>query len=154
MKARSMKALLSTAALALALAGSPTAAWAHTGLSDASAASALPIGVSVATSVVGSAAAPLALGASVLVGGSILTVVAVETVSGATVWVLEQASDGARISVTLAGATVASVSVAAGTAVAVVAFSAGWVLSTAGKAIAFIPNEIGKALLHNERLTR
>jgi hypothetical protein len=44
--------------------------------------------------------------------------------------------------------------VAAGTAVTVTAFSAGWVLSTAGKAIAYIPNEIGAALLHNERLTR
>jgi len=28
------------------------------------------------------------------------------------------------------------------------------VLSAAGKAIAFIPNEIGKALLYNERVTR
>ena len=27
-------------------------------------------------------------------------------------------------------------------------------LSAAGRAIAFIPNEIGKALLHNERVTR
>jgi hypothetical protein len=35
-----------------------------------------------------------------------------------------------------------------------VACSTGWVLSTAGRAIAFIPNEIGKALLYNERVTR
>ena len=33
------------------------------------------------------------------------------------------------------------------------ALSAGWVLSAAGQAIAFIPSEIGRALLHNERLT-
>ena len=45
-------------------------------------------------------------------------------------------------------------SVAAGTAVVVTAFSAGWVLSAAGKAIAYIPNEIGAALLYNERVTR
>ena len=45
-------------------------------------------------------------------------------------------------------------SVAAGTAIAVTAISTGWVLSTAGQAIAFVPNEIGKALLHNERVTR
>jgi hypothetical protein len=106
----------------------------------------LPIAVSVA--------APAALGASVLAGGSMLTVVAVETVSGATVWVLERASDGARFSITLAGASVAGVSVVAGTAVVVTAFSAGWVLSAAGKAIAYIPNEIGKALLYNEKVTR
>ena len=45
-------------------------------------------------------------------------------------------------------------SVAAGTAITVSAFSAGWVLSAAGQAIAFIPNEIGKALLYNERISR
>jgi hypothetical protein len=38
--------------------------------------------------------------------------------------------------------------------VVVSAFSAGWVLSAAGRAIAYIPNEIGAALLHNERVTR
>jgi hypothetical protein len=36
----------------------------------------------------------------------------------------------------------------------VTALSAGWVLSAAGQVIAFVPNEIGKALLHNERITR
>ena len=46
------------------------------------------------------------------------------------------------------------VSVAAGTAVLATAFSAGWVLSVAGQAIAYIPNQIGKALLYYERLTR
>ena len=38
--------------------------------------------------------------------------------------------------------------------VVAVASTAGWVLSAAGKAIAFIPNEMGRALLHNERVTR
>jgi hypothetical protein len=28
------------------------------------------------------------------------------------------------------------------------------VLSAAGQALAFIPNELGRALLHNERITR
>ncbi len=143
LKSALMSAALSTA---LALAGMAPAAQARAAASEASALSMLPIAVSVA--------APAALGASVLVGGSLLTVVAVETVSGATVWVLERASDGARFSVTLAGSAVAGVSVAAGTAVLVTAFSAGWVLSASGKAIAYIPNEIGKALLHNERIMR
>lgn len=141
-----MKKQLIVAALSLALAGAAPAARAHTGASEASALSMLPIAVSVA--------APAALGASVLAGGSMLTVVAAETVSGATVWVLERASDGARFSITLTGASVAGVSVVAGTAVVVTAFSAGWVLSAAGKAIAYIPNEIGKALLYNEKVTR
>ena len=45
-----------------------------------------------------------------------------------------------------------------GTAVVVTALSTGWVLSTAAeagsRALAFIPNEIGAALLYNERVTR
>ncbi len=31
---------------------------------------------------------------------------------------------------------------------------AGIILSAAGEAIAFVPNALGRALLHNERLTR
>ena len=62
--------------------------------------------------------------------------------------------DGARGSITVAGQAVGGVSVAAGTAVLATAFSAGWVLSVAGQAIAYIPNQIGKALLYYERLTR
>jgi hypothetical protein len=111
-------------------------------VSDASALSMLPIAVSVA--------AP----AMILSAGAMLTVVAVEAASDGTVWVLERASDGARASVTLSTQAAGGLSVAAGTAVVVTAFSAGWVLSAAGKAIAYIPNEIGAALLYNERVTR
>lgn len=110
--------------------------------SDASALSMLPVAVSVA--------AP----AMVLSAGAMLTVVAVEATSVGTVWVLERASDGARMSVTLSGQAAQGLSVAAGTAVVVTAFSTGWVLSAAGKAIAYIPNEVGRALLYNERVTR
>jgi hypothetical protein len=46
------------------------------------------------------------------------------------------------------------VSVGVGTAVTVTAITTGWVLSTASQAIALIPNEIGAALLYNERITR
>ena len=49
---------------------------------------------------------------------------------------------------------IAGASVAAGTVVVVTALSTGWVLSAAGEAIAFVPNEIGRALLYNERITR
>ena len=102
----------------------------------------LPIAVSVA--------APVAL----LSAGGTFVVVAVSAVAEGTVWVLERASDGARFSVTLGAAAVGGVSLAAGSAVMAVACSTGWVLSAAGRAIAFIPNEVGKALLYNERVTR
>lgn len=135
-----MKKLILLTTLALALMGS---AQAHrNSASEASALSLMPIAISVA--------APVAL---LSVGGA-FTVLAVDAVSEGTVWVLERASDGARFSVTLSAAAVGGLSVVAGTAVLVVAGSTGWVLSSAGKAIAFIPNQIGKALLHNERVTR
>ena len=128
-------------AAALALAAS-LGAQAHPAPSDASAVSMLPIAVSVA--------APVAL----LSAGAVLFVVSVEASAVGTVWVLERASDGARASIQLAGRAGTGLSVAAGTAVVVTAISTGWVLSSASEAIAFIPNQIGAALLYNERITR
>lgn len=134
--------IASAACAALLGAGVASPARAHGGLSEASALSMLPLAVSVA--------AP----ALVLSAGAGLTVVAVQASGEATVWVLERASDGARASVTVSGAVAGGASLLVGTAVAVTAVSAGWVLSAAGQVIAFVPNEIGKALLHNERITR
>lgn len=118
--------------------GTALVARAHSEASDASALSLLPVAVSVAAPVV------------VLSGGAMLAVVSVQASATGTVWVLERASDGARMSVHFAG----HVASAIGTAVVVTAVSTGWVLSAAGAAIAFIPNEIGRSLLHNERFTR
>jgi len=133
-----MTRLIRSMIAAAVLATSLGSAKAHPTLSDASALSLLPVAVSVAAPVM------------ILSAGAALTVVAVEASAAGTVWVLERASDGVQASVTLAG----GLSVAAGTAVVVTAFSTGWVLSAAGQAVAFIPNEIGRALLHNERVTR
>ncbi len=139
---------LSRLALAVALAaagalpGAPALAHGPSTGSDLSAASMLPIAVSVM--------APVAL----ISAGAALTVVAVEGASAGTVWVLERASDGVRASVTLSAEAARGLSVAVGTVVVVSAVTAGWVLSAAGQAVAFIPNELGKALLHNERITR
>ena len=130
---------LAALATALCIAG-PGAAWAHreSVASELSAISMLPVAV------------VLAAPAMVLSAGVTLTVVSVEAGARGSVWVLERASDGARLSVELAGGASAAV----GTGVVVVALSTGWVLSAAGRAIAFIPNEIGRALLHNERIAR
>ena len=124
------------------LSGSIPAAHAQSTISDASALSLLPVAVSIA--------APVTL----LSAGAALTVVSVEASADGTVWVLERASDGARASLRLSGQMISAVSVVAGSAVLVTAISTGWVLSAAGQALAFIPNEIGAALLYNERLTR
>ena len=111
---------------------------AHAQGSEASALSALPIGLL--------SVAPVVIVAS----GANLTVRAVEASADGTTWVLERAADGVRASVKFAG----NASVAVGTSVVVTAVAAGTVLSVAGQVIAFIPNEIGAALLHNERVTR
>ena len=70
-----------------------------------------------------------------------------------TVYVLERASDGARFSVEVAAGAVGAASLVAGTVVTASVIGAGILLSAAGEAIAFVPNAIGRALLHNERLT-
>jgi hypothetical protein len=121
-------------------------AHAEPALSQASTASAVPLAVSVA--------APSALGAGVLSVGAAFTVVSVEALAEGTVWVLARASDGARVVVRCAGKAVGTASQAVGTAVTVVGVSGGVMLSTASEVIAFVPNEIGKALLHNEQITR
>ncbi|MCW5632835.1 MAG: hypothetical protein KIT17_05800 [Rubrivivax sp.] len=127
------------AASALVLAAT-TPARAHG--ANPSEASSLSLSLPVAVSV----AAPLLLAA----GSAAFTIVAVEASTTGTVWVLERASDGVRASVHFAGHVAASV----GTAVVVSALATGWVISAAGAALAFIPNELGRALLHNERITR
>jgi hypothetical protein len=134
--------MLRKTAVAALLIATLTVAHAQPAVSDASALSALPIAVSVT--------APVML----LSAGATLTVVAVEASATGAVWVLQRASDGARASVKLSAQAAKSLSVAAGTVVVVSAVSTGWVLSAASEAIAFIPNEIGAALLYNERVTR
>jgi hypothetical protein len=129
------------AAIACAFAWSTNAA-AQSTTAEVSALSALPIAVSVA--------APVAL----LSAGAALTVVSVEASASGAEWVLERASDGTRASVQLVGRGGAGVSIAAGTVVVATALSTGWVLSAAGAAICFIPNQLGRSLLYNERITR
>jgi hypothetical protein len=139
-------AIAAVALAAAALMAAP--ARAHNELSALSALSALPL-----ASVVGTASA--AAGAVVIVpaalstAGAVLVVKSVEASARSTVYLLERASDGARVSVEAAHHS----ALAVGTAVTVSVIGAGVVLSAAGEAIAFIPNALGQALLHNERLT-
>jgi hypothetical protein len=150
-KEQSMKLKIASVLLAIAaITASP--ARAHGELSAASALSTLPlasvvVGASAATGAV--IALPVALSAT----GAVLVVRAVEVSAHSTVYVLERASDGAQASVEVLSRTGHAASLAVGTAVTVSVIGAGVVLSAAGEAIAFIPNALGRALLHNERLT-
>ncbi len=151
-----MKKLLTTFLMVtfVALTGicAPFEARAQSEASALSALSSLPLAsVVVAGSAAGSVVAvPLVLSSA----GASLVVKAVEVSARGTVFVLERASDGARTSIEIVSKGAGAASMVVGTVVTVSVISAGVVLSAAGQALAFIPNELGRALLHNERLTR
>jgi len=131
--------------------------------SEASAAvSMLPLAsVGAATAVGGSVTAAASVGASAVavlpaalsVAGSVLVVKAVEVTAQGVVLLLERAHDGARASVRLAGDASRASALTVGTAVTVGVLASGVLLSTAGQVLAFVPNELGRALLHHEQVT-
>jgi hypothetical protein len=95
----------------------------------------------------------VALPVALSVTGSVLVVKTVESTARGMICVLERASDGARVSVEVAARGTARALMSVGQSVEVSVVGAGAVLSVAGEAIAFVPNALGRALLHNERLT-
>jgi len=124
--------------------------------SEASALSALSV-MPLASVVVGASAAAgavLAVPVVLSTAGTVLVVKAVTVTVSGTLYLLERASDGAQVSVEVLGRGVAAASVGVGTLATVSVIGAGVLLSAAGEEIAFIPNELGRALLHNEQVTR
>jgi hypothetical protein len=107
--------------------------------------------VAGASTVAGSVVAiPVALSTA----GAVLVVKVIEVSAHGMVYLLERASDGVQVSVEVLGRGASAVSVGVGTAVTVSVIGAGVLLSAAGEAIVFIPNELGRALMHNERVTQ
>lgn len=107
-----------------------------------------------------SAASELAAeGSALLVYGSLSAVAAsgtvvvdsVEVAGDASLVVLAGASDAGRAAIRLSGRAARGASLAAGTGVSLVALSTGFLLVSAGTVICFVPNELGKALLHHSR---
>jgi hypothetical protein len=145
-----MKTTISGIILAIMLA-SAGSAHAHAEASAISALSAVPVASIVGGSAVAGsvAAVPLALS----VTGAVLTITAVEASARGVVLVLERASDGARASVELVGRGMAGLAFGVGSVIACSVIGTGVVLSVASEAIAFIPNALGNALLHDERLS-
>ncbi len=86
--------------------------------------------------------------------GVALTVVGLGKVSGeASAITLEKASDGSRYMVKVSEVILKEAGIAVGASVKTVAESTGYALVASGKLLAFIPNEIGMALLHQSRIT-
>lgn len=140
---------LLTLGLALAALGGPAQAQ-----SEASAAlSLLPV-ASVVGTVSAGAAVVSTVPAALAISGAVLVVKVIEVSARGTVYLLERASDGARVSVEVVGRAASTVALGVGAAVTVSVIGTGVLLSAAGEVLAFLPNALGRALLHNERLTR
>lgn len=88
---------------------------------------------------------------SVAVGGS-MVVTSVQAIGDGLEVVLEGASDASTATIRLSGEAAKGLSIAAGTVVSVTAVSTGHLLVASGKVLAFIPNEIGKTLIHHSRV--
>ena len=105
----------------------------------------------------GASALPLAVsvlgagGAAVLVTeGSSFVVKSVQASGQGAVWILERASDGVQASVEVAGKHASDVTKLVGSTVVTTVFASGVLLSAAGQIIAFVPNEVGRALMYHQ----
>lgn len=106
--------------------------------------------LSDASVIVGSGAVLVVAGSVVaLAGAGEVVVASVTTVADGVVVVLKGASNASEVVLKFSGKAVSSLSTAVGAGVSVVAVSTGYLLVAAGEVISFIPNEIGKSLLHH-----
>lgn len=134
-----------TVVLLAVLLGS-TPAWAQSEASRASANSSAGLSIATGSVVAGTA--------SLIAASAVLTVKAVEKAGDSVVVVLKGASEATTVSVKVAASAVGTASLAVGSTVKVVAEASGYALYLAGKLIAFIPNEIGKSLMHHSEVKK
>ncbi|WP_293936231.1 hypothetical protein [Iodobacter sp.] len=66
---------------------------------------------------------------------------------------IERVSDGSRYMVKVSEAMLKELGIAVGTSVKTIAESTGYALIASGKLLAFIPNELGEALLHQSKVS-
>lgn len=132
-------------------AGASFQAQAQSEASALSAISAMPL-ASVVVGASATAGAVVAIPVMLSTAGTVLVIKTIEVSAKGTVYLLERASDGAQVSVQVASGGAILASAAVGTAVTVSVIGAGTVLSAAGEVLAFIPNALGRALLHSERV--
>lgn len=115
----------------------------------------LSIVASPVVSVVGSGqgdSGPGAGSVAMIAGGAYVVSGVVESAAGVVEILLSAVSSGAKLSVKISGKTVDTVGVSVGSTVSVVSETTGTLLVASGKVIAFIPNQLGEALLSQKRL--
>ncbi len=88
---------------------------------------------------------------STLAASSALVIAAVEPVGESVTVVLKSASDAGEISIHVARDVVKEVGVSVGNTISVVSEATGYALVASGKVLAFIPNALGKELLHHSK---
>lgn len=88
---------------------------------------------------------PAVIGASIVVESVTRTGEVLEVV-------VKGVANGSKATIHLSGEMARTVSVAAGETLDVSITASGYILVASGKALAFIPNEAGKALLHHSRV--
>lgn len=142
--------------LAIAL---PPSAQAHSDPSAASAGSSLVLSALPLASVAVVASASVAVGASAVTAVSTVlstaaqwTVLSVQASAEGTLWLLERAVDGARISVSLAAGSVRTTAIASGQILMVQPVYGGWLLGQDGIALAWVPAPDAAELSFHQRL--
>lgn len=113
-----------------------------------------------AASALSNASSLVAQGSATVLYGSLSAVAAsgavviesVQLAGDASMVVLAGASDAASVTLRLSGKAIEGASLVAGASVVVLAVSTGYVLVAAGQVLAFVPNEIGRSLLHHSRV--
>jgi len=104
-------------------------------------------------SVEGSARGQSQMGAVVAIAGASFVVAGIGQLSADSAEVtIESVGGAAKVSVQVAASAVRSAGISVGSAVQAVTASTGTVLVASGKVLAFIPNTLGEALLHHERV--
>ena len=137
-----LQSRLAAIATALALTAAVSAKAEAQSSTELSEASLVPVAISVTLPIV------------LVAGVGAIVVTGVEASAQGTVWIVENVADGVKGSICFAGRLVGTTAVAVGTVIAVTVVATGTVLSAAGHVIAFIPNEIGRSLSYNQRVSR
>ena len=81
-----------------------------------------------------------------------MVVTGIRAVGESTIVVLKGVSEGAEVSITVASGAARELSVAVGTSVVVVADATGHALMTGSRMLAYIPNELGRSLIHQTKV--
>lgn len=88
-------------------------------------------------------------GSTIITDASKLVVKSSESIGKATIIVVESASTGARYSLKMPAKIIGHSAHAVGAILTASTSASGTLLTNAGKAVAFIPNELARSMLHN-----